>query len=230
MFCQVHQKPEQEHVAKNQGRKNMSLKNKSIVIVFLRAPEKGRVKTRLAREVGDEQALALYKTFAQTTLLAVERSGMDHRICFFPAEKQTLVEDWLGPDHVYMPQMGNDLGQRMGNALAAVFDQGAQKAIIVGTDIPDINARHLLEAMDLLDQKQVVIGPSLDGGYWLIGFQQDGFCPDLFYPIDWGTETVFSTTLEKCKAANLSPGLLPALQDIDSLEDLQDFQKGSNNI
>ena len=203
----------------------MSLKNKNIVIVFLRAPEKSRVKTRLARGVGDEQALALYKAFVQTTLLAVERSNMDHRICFFPADKQALVEDWLGPDHAYMPQIGNDLGQRMGNALAAVFDQGAQKAIIVGTDIPDIRARHLLEAMNLLDQKQVVIGPSLDGGYWLIGFQQDGFCPDLFYQVDWGTETVFSTTLEKCKVANLSPGLLPALQDIDSLEDLQDFQR-----
>lgn len=198
------------------------------MIVFLRAPEKGRVKTRLAREVGENKALALYKAFVQKTLLAVERSGMDHRICFFPADKQALVAGWLGPDHGYMPQLGNDLGQRMGNALAAVFDQGAPKAILVGTDIPDINSHHLLEAMDLLDQKQVVIGPSLDGGYWLIGFQREGFCPDLFLQVDWGTETVFSSTLEKCKAAKLSLGLLPALQDIDSLEDLQTFQK--NNL
>ncbi len=195
------------------------------MIVFLRAPEKGRVKTRLAREVGENKALALYKAFVQKTLLAVERSGMDHRICFFPADKQALVAGWLGPDHGYMPQLGNDLGQRMGNALAAIFDQGAPKAILVGTDIPDINSHHLLKAMDLLDQKQVVIGPSLDGGYWLIGFQREGFCPNLFLQVDWGTETVFSSTLEKCKAANLSPGLLPALQDIDSLEDLQTFQK-----
>jgi hypothetical protein len=204
------------------------MKHKSVVIVFLRAPEKGRVKTRLAREVGEKKALALYKAFVQTTLLAVERSGLDHRICFFPIDKQALVEDWLGPDHAYMPQRGNNLGQRMGNALAAVFNQGVPKAILVGTDIPDINAHHLLEAMGLLDQKQVVIGPSLDGGYWLIGFQQEGFCPDLFYQVDWGTQTVFSTTLEKCKAAKLSLGLLPALQDIDTLEDLQTFPK--NNL
>ncbi len=208
--------------------KKMSLKNKSVIIVFLRAPEKGRVKTRLAREVGENKALDLYKAFVQTTLLAVERSGMDHRICFFPIDKQALVEDWLGPDHAYMPQRGNDLGQRMCNALSAVFDQGATKAILVGTDIPDINARHLLEAMDLLNQKQVVIGPSLDGGYWLIGFQRGGFCPDLFLQVDWGTQTVFSSTLEKCKTAKLSLGLLPALQDIDTLEDLQTFQK--NNL
>jgi rSAM/selenodomain-associated transferase 1 len=204
------------------------MKNKSVVIVFLRAPEKGRVKTRLARQVGKKKALALYKAFVQTTLLAVERSGMDHRICFFPADRQALVEDWLGPDHAYMPQLGNDLGQRMGNALAAVFDQRAPKAILVGTDIPDINAHHLLDAMDLLNQKQVVLGPSLDGGYWLIGFQREGFCPDLFLQVDWGTQTVFSSTLEKCKATKLSLGLLPTLQDIDTLEDLQMFQK--NNL
>jgi len=211
-------------------RKNMSLKHKSVVIVFLRAPVKGRVKTRLAREVGDEQALSLYRAFVQTTLLAVEQSGMDHRICFFPADRKALVEDWLGTDHGYMPQLGDDLGQRMGNALAAVFDQGAQKAILVGTDIPDLRACHLLKAINLLDQHQVVVGPSFDGGYWLIGFQRDRFCPDLFFQIDWGTDTVFSTTLERCTAANLSTGLLPALQDIDSMEDLQAFQKKSNKI
>jgi glycosyltransferase A (GT-A) superfamily protein (DUF2064 family) len=80
-----------------------------------------------------------------------------------------------------------------------------------------------LEALDLLDQKRVVIGPSLDGGYWLIGFQRDGFCPALFFQVDWGTEHVFSTTIEKCKAANLGPGILPLLQDMDTLEDFQHF-------
>jgi hypothetical protein len=205
----------------------LHLNNKNVVIVFLRAPEKGRVKTRLALDVGDDLALALYKTFVQTTLLAVEQSGMDHNICFFPADRRMLVENWLGPDHAFMPQKGNDLGRRMGNAMAAVFDQGASKAILVGTDIPEIKDHLLLEAMDLLDQNQVVIGPSFDGGYWLIGFQRDQFCPDLFFEIDWGTDTVFSATLEHCKAAKLSVGLLPTLQDIDCLEDLQAFQKNT---
>jgi rSAM/selenodomain-associated transferase 1 len=205
----------------------LHLNNNNVVIVFLRAPERGRVKTRLAQEIGDDRALALYKAFVQTTLLAVEQSGMDHKLCFFPADQRALVENWLGPDHAFMPQKGNDLGQRMGNAMAAVFDQGASKAILVGTDIPDIKDRHLLEAMDLLDHNQVVIGPSFDGGYWLIGFQRDRFCPDLFFQVDWGTDTVFSTTLEHCKAANLSVGLLPTLQDTDCLEDLQAFPKNT---
>ncbi|MCP3942352.1 MAG: glycosyltransferase [Desulfobacteraceae bacterium] len=205
----------------------LSLKNKIIVIVFLRAPEIGRVKTRLARDLGDEKTLVLYKKFVQTTLSAVEKSGMDHRICFFPAHGQSLVEDWLGKDHIYMFQAGDDLGYRMSNALSFVFGQGAQKAILIGTDIPDISADHLLEAQSRLNEKDVVIGPSLDGGYWLIGFQRNRFCLDLFSQIDWGTDSVFSTTIEKCKVAGLSTGILPTLQDIDTLEDLQSFQKNN---
>ena len=203
----------------------MSLKDKSVLLVFLRAPEKGRVKTRLAREIGDKKTLALYEKFVQKTLMAVEKSGMEYRICFFPADKKALVEDWLGPGHVYMPQIGDDLGQRMDNALSRVFDQGAQKAVLVGTDIPDISANQFLRAQNLLEQNDVVIGPSFDGGYWLIGFHRDGFYPGLFHHVDWGTDSVFSSTIEKCKLADLSTGILPTLQDIDTLEDLQSFQK-----
>ena len=200
-------------------------KNRETIIVFLRAPEKGRVKTRLARDIGDEKALALYKKFVQKTLLAVEKSGVDHRICFFPAERQAMVEEWLGQNHTYMHQAGEDLGHRMDNALSRVFSQGVQKAILIGTDIPDISARHLLAALDLLNKNDVVIGPSLDGGYWLIGFQRDGYCSELFRQIDWGTEAVFSATIEKCEVAGLSTGILTVLRDIDTLEDLQRSQE-----
>ena len=205
-------------------------KIKEIVLVFLRAPEKGRVKTRLARKIGETKALALYQKFVQRTLAAVEASGMDHQICFFPEDRKALVEDWLGMNHIFLPQKGYDLGQRMGNALSAAFDQGASKAILVGTDVPGIGAHHLLEARDMLNVKDVVIGPSLDGGYWLIGFQRDRFCPDLFCQVDWGSDSVFSTTIEKCLAPGLSPGILPALQDIDTLEDLQCFQKNNPKV
>ncbi len=202
-------------------------KNSETILVFLRAPEKGRVKTRLARDIGDEKALALYKNFVRKALLAVEKSGVDHRICFFPAKGQAMVEEWLGQNHTYMHQAGEDLGGRMDNALSRVFSQGVQKAILIGTDIPDISAHHLLSALDLLSKKDVVIGPSLDGGYWLIGFQRDGYCSELFRQIDWGTEGVFSATIEKCKAAGLSTGILPVLRDIDTLEDLKVFQENN---
>lgn len=212
------------------NKKKIIERHKETVLVFLRAPEKGRVKTRLAGKIGETKALALYKKFVQRTLVAVETSGLDHRICYFPAGKRVLVENWLGTNHLYWPQKGQDLGQRMGNALSAAFDQGAAKAVLVGTDVPGIGAHHLLEALNILDVKDVVIGPSLDGGYWLIGFQRGRFCPDLFGQVDWGSDTVFSTTMEKCRAAGLVPGLLPALQDIDTLEDLVSFQENNPRV
>jgi len=205
----------------------LNLKNKETVLVFLRAPEKGRVKTRLAAKLGETKALNLYKKFVHRTLVAVETSGLNHTICFFPAGKRVLVENWLGMNHIFLPQKGLDLGQRMGNALSAAFDQGATKAILVGTDVPGIGAHHLLEALNILNVKDVVIGPSLDGGYWLIGFQRGRFCPDLFCKVDWGSDTVFSATMEKCRVAGLAPGILPALQDIDTLEDLVCFQENN---
>jgi len=198
----------------------LDLKNKETLLIFLRAPEKGRVKTRLASKIGEEKALALYKGFVQKALSAVETSGRDHCICFFPENRQALVEDWLGPDHAYMPQAGDDLGQRMGNALSRVFDAGACKAVLVGTDVPDIRAHHLLTALDILDQKDVVIGPSVDGGYWLIGFRREGFCRELFCQMAWGTKNVFSATMDKARILGMSAGILPTLQDIDTLEDL----------
>jgi len=201
----------------------LNLKNKEMILIFLRAPEKGRIKTRLARKIGEEKALDLYKGFVQKTLSAVETSGRDHCICFFPANRQALVEDWLGPGHTYLPQAGDDLGQRMGNALSRVFDAGACKAVLVGTDVPDIRARHLVAALDLLDQKDVVIGPSLDGGYWLIGFHRDGFSRELFCQMAWGTKGVFSATIDKANTLGMSTGILPTLRDIDTIEDLIEF-------
>ena len=203
----------------------MNFKNRQTILVFLRAPEKGRVKTRLARDIGEEKALALYREFVGFTLTAVKSSGMDSRICFYPENKIGLLTDWLGKDHYYMPQTGDDLGQRMENALSRVFDQGAEKAVLVGTDIPDIRASHFVTAFDLLSHRDVVLGPSLDGGYWLIGFRKEGFYPGLFHQMSWGTDCVFKTTRDKCRSAGLSLGLLPALQDIDTLADLHGFQK-----
>jgi len=206
----------------------MNFKNRQTILVFLRAPEKGRVKTRLARDIGEEKALALYKEFVGFTLSAVKNSGMDHWICFYPEDKPGLLSNWLGKDHMYMPQTGDDLGQRMENSLARAFDQGAEKVVLVGTDIPDIRAEHFVQAFDLLSHRDVVLGPSLDGGYWLIGFQRQRFYPALFHRMNWGTDIVCKETIQKCESAGLSLGILPALQDIDTLADLLAFQK--NNI
>lgn len=189
----------------------------------MRVPVKGRVKTRLAAGVGDERALALYKEFAAHTLAEVKATGLGYQICFTPKDQQGRIVGWLGQDHVFLPQTGKDLGERMAHALELGFSQGMEKIVLVGTDIPDIRASYLLKAFDILSQKDMVLGPSLDGGYWLIGFRRQGFSPLVFQGVDWGSSSVFSSTIERSCRAGISQGLLKPLQDIDTQEDLASF-------
>jgi len=203
--------------------------NEQVIIIFLRAPEKGRVKTRLARGVGETLALDLYKKFAEKTLVQAAAAGMELLICFCPADQLLLVKDWLGKDLHYAPQKGDDLGPRMANALSQVFEQGAKKALLVGCDIPDIKRAHFLQAFKLLDQADGVLGPSRDGGYWLIGFNRDSFFPGVFQRVDWGTSTVLATTCDRCRTAGLIMELLPVLRDLDTLADLEAFYKKNSS-
>lgn len=191
-----------------------------VIVVFLRAPEKGRVKTRLARDVGDDTALLLYRAFAARTLDAARGGAATCRVLFYPPGKQHLVAAWLGKDYAYATQTGGDLGQRMANALAAEFSRGADRALLVGTDIPQVRSGHFHRAFQLLEERDTVLGPSADGGYWLIGFTQSGFTPQVFEGIEWSTDRVCRDTLDRMADAGRSVGLLPELRDIDTLADL----------
>ncbi|MDD9302011.1 MAG: TIGR04282 family arsenosugar biosynthesis glycosyltransferase [Desulfobacter sp.] len=213
--------------------KNMSLqKNKEILLIFVRAPERGRVKTRLAKAVGDEKALALYKQFSKASLDAAHAwaeqgstaSGQALRqvwICFYPQEKLDLVTEWLGRDHIFWAQSGAGLGERMAGAMAAAFDQNAVRVALLGTDIPQIRQAHLGRAFECLGSKDVVLGPSLDGGYWLIGARWDRFSPRLFEDIEWGGDSVFSATIDRCRENHLTCARLDLLRDVDTLADLE---------
>ncbi|HCY87521.1 MAG TPA: glycosyltransferase [Desulfobacteraceae bacterium] len=204
-------------------------KTKDILIIFLRAPEPGRVKTRLAGAVGDQRALSLYKQFAAAVLAAADvwqandRSsprGREIRLFFYPENKIRMMQAWLGHDRHYLPQSGEDLGRRMANAMAAAFKAGADRCVLVGTDIPELKAHHLDEAFSGLKTSDVVLGPSFDGGYWLIGTCHGTFNPVIFEHIDWGTGTVFSSTTDRCRDHGLSMEILSFLRDVDTLADL----------
>ena len=198
----------------------MNKTNNNQIILFLRAPEKGKVKTRLARDLGEIRALELYIQFAESVLGAAQESGAGIDICFCPKDKLPLIESWLGKDHSFFPQTGKDLGERMALALAHVFDTGAEKAVLVGSDIPEIRAAHFAMAFEALDQWDMVIGPSMDGGYWLIGFNRQSFTPRLFQGIEWSTDSVCSATLDLAGKAGLSFQRLPVLRDVDTAKDL----------
>ncbi len=204
--------------------------NKEILLVFLRAPEKGRVKTRLARDIGDAKALALYKTLVDFTLTAALAGFRETWICYFPGDKKDLVTDWLGGEYTFLPQSGRDLGRRMANAMAAAFDQGADRVVLVGTDIPQIRAAHIDQAFGALEKKDVVLGPSEDGGYWLVGCRPAGFLPAIFQAKDWGSDSVFSSTVEDCCLAGLTWEKLAVLRDVDTIEDLEVLEGQGINI
>jgi len=199
------------------------------IIIFLRYPKTGQVKTRLAKTTSSEFALRFYKSCAENIVKNVKRIPGINRFAFYSneAEKEKIV-DWLGSKLFFLPQQGNDLGNRMKNAFEKVFSTGAQKVIIIGTDIPDLSENIIKNAFNILDKNDVVIGPSKDGGYYLLGLKK--MYTELFEGIEYSTRMVFTETLSVVKKLKLSYQLLPELQDIDTEEDLIHwFENNSKN-
>lgn len=190
------------------------------LMVFVKCPVKGNVKTRLAKTVGDEAALDLYRCFVADILAASRRTGFSPHIFFYPPDALRAVIDWLGDDMVYRPQEGNDLGERMMAAFQKAFT-GCSRAVLVGSDSPDLSPDLLHEAFESLKICDAVIGPAGDGGYYLIGFSSAGFSQAPFKGIEWGTPTVFKDTMAILLKNCLNVHVLPAWHDIDEYGDLR---------
>ena len=195
-------------------------KNKSCLLLFLKYPERGKVKSRLAKDLNKDIALLLYKNFILDLLDTLKKGRFIIKICFHPPESKEKMSDWLGNDYDYMPQKGKDLGERMKNAFTTVYSEGFLKAVLIGSDIPDLNYTVLNEAYKS-DDHDAVIGPASDGGYYLIGFKNQSFLPDIFEGIEWGTGAVFKKTIDILKKNNRRVRILPEWQDIDRVEDLR---------
>jgi rSAM/selenodomain-associated transferase 1 len=199
------------------------MSEKPIVLLFIKAPIKGQVKSRLAADVGEETTLELYKNFVLDIVETVEKSAYPFRICFYPAESEKNVAAWLGQQYLYLTQEGSDLGLRMGNAFRRIFLEGFTSALLIGSDIPDLPSAVIQSAFESLKKNDVVIGPAADGGYYLIGFNNNSFLPRIFQGIAWGTNTVFLKTLDILKGASLRVHLAPEWKDVDALGDLRDL-------
>lgn len=190
------------------------------VIVFIKASEKGRVKTRLAKGVGDAAALELYRCFVTDVLDMVQSTPWALRVYYYPENAYDPVRTWLGDDLDLFPQKGLTLGDKMENALADTFAAGYERAVLIGSDLPDLPSGIIDTAFTGLEQCSAAIGPSLDGGYYLIGFTAKGFTPRIFHGIPWSTNQVFDLTLSRFKDLQVSHYTLPVWQDIDTQEDL----------
>jgi rSAM/selenodomain-associated transferase 1 len=191
------------------------------ILVFLRAPEIGLVKTRLAKTLGDETTLSLYKCFVKDTLQTLQKTVYQPTLCYHPRRKLSLITQWLGEEYDYWPQEGASIGDKMANGFRRAFREGFDRVVILGTNLPDLPHHIVNTAFDALETHQAVIGPSKDGGYYLIGFRAHGFLPAIFKNIPWGTDRVFTDTLAVFGSKIASVFLLPKWQDIDEKEDLE---------
>ncbi|OGR37238.1 MAG: hypothetical protein A2051_07550 [Desulfovibrionales bacterium GWA2_65_9] len=193
------------------------------IIVFLKYPEPGQVKTRLAAVVGSEAAARLARHFAEATLAETLELDLPVDICFAPEEREAEIRAWLGQANTYSVQRGADLGERMQNAFTAAFAQGAERVVLVGTDAPDRPASFMTDALELLEDHDVVLSPALDGGYHLIAMSVRGFAAEAFQGISWSTPQVLAQTLIALRRAGRRVYMLPPWRDIDDKAGLDDY-------
>ena len=200
------------------------------VIVFARLPIEGKVKSRLAKDIGDRYAAELYRVCAEhlfSEVLKLKKHSIDFFLFYSDKNKIDNVKKWAGNEFYFCSQISGDLGKKMQHAFQLIFERGYSKIIIVGTDVPDINSGLLINAFDDLDNNDFVIGPSDDGGYYLLGTKS--LQEDLFMEIEWGSETVFNDTLKRLKCKNTSIKILRKMIDIDTKKDfIRWYQKTKN--
>ena len=183
------------------------------------------VKSRLALHLGKERAAEIYRELAETVVANVTprtpENDYEINLCYSPETAGQAVRAWFPQHHLFSPQEGNDLGERMSNAFLHAFAAGYTKALLIGSDCPDISRTIVNRGFMLLDAHSVVLGPAHDGGYYLIGLRRPE--PGLFCNMEWGTGRVLQQTLERIDQTGRSVAVLPQLHDIDRIEDLRHY-------
>lgn len=190
------------------------------LLVFVKEPRPGRVKTRLAEAVGAGEAAALYRAMGRAVVHRLRGGPYHTEVHFTPAAAREPVEEWLeSRDLAFVPQVEGDLGRRLDAAFRGVFQRGAPAAAVVGTDTPGLTRERVKEAFRSLRDAEVVLGPAVDGGYYLLALAAPH--GELFHDVPWSTEGVLEATLERARIHGLAVALLPELQDVDRPEDLE---------
>lgn len=191
------------------------MNTKNALIIFIRNPILGKVKTRLAKSVGDETALNIYRFLLDKTKEVTQHLPCD-KIVFY-SEEIINKDIWDTPIYQKKLQDGADLGAKMNHAFKSCFKNNYKNVVLIGSDVFDLKESHLEEAFEQLEKKNVVMGPALDGGYYLLGLKKEH--PEIFINKNWGTSTVRKNTMKHLEKENVH--LLPMLNDIDVIEDLK---------
>jgi len=201
--------------------------SKEGLIIFVKNPVLGKVKTRLAKDIGDEAALKVYQWLLKHTRLVASEVDCDKHVFY-----DTRIErddDWnneVFDKHLQI--VDKNLGARMMAAFVTAFQQGYNKVVIIGSDCPDLQQGILKDAFKSLDEQDMVIGPAKDGGYYLLGMKV--LHPEVFQHNKWSTKFVLEYTVNTAKGLGLSCEILQELSDIDRQEDLKRYQDDNQEV
>lgn len=197
---------------------------KNTVVVFARAPVLGTVKSRLARALGHETALKLYRAMAERTVDALSENDVPWRLCVActPDDRVAEVQEWFGSVDKVFAQGEGDLGERMKRAVKWALREPDAKVLLVGTDCPALDAERVHNALRALERYDAVLGPARDGGYWLIGMKR---LLEVFDGVDWGSSRVTEQTRTALRRAGATWKELGEERDIDTVDDLEAVAK-----
>ncbi len=187
---------------------------KELIIVFVKNIKLGKVKTRLAKTIGNQGAFEVYSELVKITENATENIPIDKRIYFSDA---VIKSKW--GTHYKAVQEGNNLGERMKNAFIKGFEDGYNRIVLIGSDLPEINSSHIKNGLQALKTNNVVFGPAIDGGYYLVGMTK--MYDFIFDNKPWSQSNLLDVTSKELKQNNTSFALLNSLNDIDTFEDLE---------
>jgi len=192
----------------------------NVLLYFVKYPTPGKVKTRLAKTVGEQEAARLYGELAGKTLEVIaslyQRNIFDLVIVYDPSEKSEDIKRWLSLSCEYLPQCGGGLSERLKHAFGEAFQKGAKRVMALGSDTLGLRTDIIQQGFEALHSIDVVVGPAEDGGYYLIGLSD--FQPKLFEGIAWSTSGVLSQTYKTINDLRLSYQTLSQLQDLDEIK------------
>ncbi|MBT8303933.1 MAG: TIGR04282 family arsenosugar biosynthesis glycosyltransferase [Bacteroidia bacterium] len=199
--------------------------SKDLVIVFVKNIKLGKVKTRLAETIGDRAAIEVYSELVDVTRKAIENVNADIRIYFSESLENG---DWQ--EYYKAVQKGEDLGERMRNAFEDGLIDGYESIVLIGSDLPEIDQEHITAGLNALNNKEIVFGPAIDGGYYLVGLSS--LHDELFKNKPWSQSSLLEVTLKELDDKKISYELLKPLNDIDTYEDLvaSNFYKSNKSL
>ncbi|KHE90282.1 MAG: TIGR04282 family arsenosugar biosynthesis glycosyltransferase [Candidatus Scalindua rubra] len=190
------------------------------LIIFAKNPISGKVKTRLTPYINPTEAAELYQAFITDIVSNIHKLKCEQvTIAYTPSNAEAAFHSICGQSVDYLPQKGDNLGERMKNAFMYSFDKGSKRTVIIGTDSPTLPSSYIQKAFDALKEVPVTVGPTFDGGYYLIGLSGQNYA--IFDGIDWSTSKVFGQTLTRIQAINKQLYVLPPWYDVDTPDNLE---------